>query len=225
MSAQQELHSYVRQIERRLRLGALSRGAALLASVALGATIALVLVASAFAFSDGSVTGTRLALFSILALAALFGLGLPLWRLTRRRAVGQAEERFPAFQQRLVTFTERDGRDPFVELLAAETLDVAAGARPDALAPTAMLLASAGIGVACLGVLVWMIVARPGFLGYGANLLWTGSQGSAAPLYDLQVAPGNATLRRHTDQLITAQPIGILSPRVVLYARYGSAAK
>src|SRR5689334_2510837 len=228
MSARAELHSYVTRIERRLRLGAFSRGAALVAAIALIATVVLVLIASAFAFSDGSITGSRLALFTILALAMLFGLGVPLWRVNRRRAVGKAEALFPAFQQRLVTFTERggdDNRDPFVELLAAETLDVAANAEPTAVAPTKMLMASLAIGVVSLAVLVWMIAARPGVIGYGANLLWTGSQDSAAPLYDLRVQPGNVSLRRNTDQVITAQPVGILTPRVLLYARYHSASK
>jgi len=96
MSARTELHSYVGRIERRLRLAALSRGAAFVASIALLATVTLVLIASAFAFSEGSITGSRLALFIILALAGLFGLGLPLWRLNRRRAVGRAEAQFPS---------------------------------------------------------------------------------------------------------------------------------
>ena len=41
----------------------------------------------------------------------------------------------------------------------------------------------------------------------------------------MQVSPGDATVRRHTDQLITAQTPGLLSPQIVLYARYQSAAK
>ncbi len=191
MSARTELHSYVGRVERRLRLAALSRGAALVASIALIATVTLVLIASAFAFSEGSITGSRLALFATLACAMLFGLGLPLWRVNRRRAVGKAEALFPAFQQRLVTFTERDipdrAPDPFVELLAIETLDVAAEAQPSAIVPTAVLAASVAIGIVSAGVLLWMIVARPGVIGYGANLLWTGSQDSAAPLYDVRV--------------------------------------
>ena len=31
-----------------------------------------------------------------------------------------------------------------------------------------------GAGLVCAGVLVWMIAAGPGYLGYGASLLWTG---------------------------------------------------
>src|SRR5437762_85568 len=53
----------------------------------------------------------------------------------------------------------------------------------------------------------------------------TGSHAGAAPLYDLRVSPGDATIRRNTDELITAQPMGILNPRVFLYARYQSTSK
>ena len=63
MSARQELDSYVSQLEKRLRIGTLSRGAGVsLTSAALGTTIVLVLVANALAFSEGSITGARLAL-------------------------------------------------------------------------------------------------------------------------------------------------------------------
>src|SRR3984957_4493592 len=225
MSARQELDSYIRQLERRVRLATLSRGAAILASAALGATIVLVLLANARAFSDGSVIGARLALICVLAFAASLGLAIPIARLSRRRAVGKAEAMFPGLQQRLVTYTERGDAEPFVELLAADTLDVARDAPPAALAPNATLLAVLGTGIAALGVLLWLIVAGPGFLGYGTHLLWTGSPRGQAPLYDLKISPGDATVRRHADQLVTAETVGLLSPRVVLYARYQSASK
>src|ERR1700686_3600623 len=117
MNARQELDSYISQLERRVRLDTLSRGAAVLAAAALGATVILVLLANARAFSDGSVVGARLVLVCILAVAASFGLVIPVARLSRRRAARRAEKMFPGFQERLVTFTERGDAEPFVELL------------------------------------------------------------------------------------------------------------
>ena len=38
--------------------------------------------------------------------------------------------------------------------------------------------------------------AGPGVLGYGSQLLWTGRHEGGAPLYDLKVTPGDATVRR-----------------------------
>ncbi len=226
MSARQELNSYVTRLEHRLRLGTLSRGTAVVIGAALGATIVLAVALSALAFSDGSITGARLVLFVALALAAVFGLGIPFSRMTRVRAARTAEEVFPGFQQRLETFVDKDkSNEPFIELLAADALDVARTVAPDTIAPRTTLLGWLGVGIAALAVLVWLVVAKPGYVGYGAHLLWTGTHGGAAPLTELQVSPGDATVRRNTDQLITAQTPGLLTPQIVLYARYQSAAK
>ena len=120
MSLREQLHAYIAQVEQRLRWSTLLRGLAILTGGALVATLLLVTIANARAFSQGSVTAARFGLILIVAIAAAAGLALPLHRLTRRRAVGIAETAFPQFQQRLTTFTERDSRDPFIELLAGD---------------------------------------------------------------------------------------------------------
>jgi hypothetical protein len=228
MSARQELNTYLTTLERRLRLGTLSRGAAIVAAAALGATIVLAIALSALAFSggnDGGLNVARLLLFVALALAAVFGLGIPFSRLTRRRAARKAEDVFPGFQQRLETFVDKGDDEPFLDLLAADALDVARTVPPETVAPNTALFGWLGAGAASLAVLAWLVTAKPGFLGYGAYLIWTGSHGGTAPLTELQVSPGDAAVRRNTDQLITAVTTGLLSPQVVLYARYQSAAK
>ncbi|PYR62672.1 MAG: hypothetical protein DMF88_26800 [Acidobacteria bacterium] len=225
MSAPQELQAYIDRLQRRLRIAALSRGAAVVAGAALGATLLLVFIANAFAFSGGSITAARFALVCILLCATGFGLAMPLRQLTRRSAVALVEQKFPQFKQRLMTFADKDQADPFVELLAADTLDIARGVEPAAAATTGRLLAWFGTAAASLVALLWMIAAAPGFLGYGAHLLWTRSSRGAAPLYELQVTPGDATARRHADQVITALPGGMLSPQVSLYAHYASGSK
>jgi len=225
MSSQQQLRSYINELERRLRLGTVLKGAAVLASAALVATVVLVLMANALAFSSASITLARLALAFIVIAAISFGLAIPLSRIDRRRAALEAERRFAGFEQRLVTFLERDSNEPFLELLASDTLEVAHNAEPAALAPNRMLLTLSGIGVGSLAALLWLIVAGPGFLGYGTHLLWAGEHRGAAPLYDLQVTPGDAAVRRNSDQLITAQPIGMSTSGARLYARYQSTSK
>src|SRR6202047_631790 len=125
MSLREQLHAYIAQLEHRLRWMDLIRGLDIPAVRALVATVLLVIISYALAFSNGSVTAARFGLILVLSIAAAAGLALPLRRLTRRRAVGTAEAAFPQFQQGLITFVERDGRDPFIELLAKETLDVA----------------------------------------------------------------------------------------------------
>ena len=175
MSRQSELNSYIERIQQRLRLGAWMRGAAIFTGTALVVTVALVWLLNRFAFPAHGVTGARLALFIALALAAAFGMALPVVRLTRERAVRRAEAANPELEQRLTTFhdKQRDG-DPFIELLAGDTLALTQHAEPKSLVEDKRLFALGGAGAACLMVLLWMIVAGPGYLGYGASLLWTG---------------------------------------------------
>jgi len=150
MSNQDKLNLYIRQLHQRLRLGVSLRGVAILMATALITTIFLVLILNAFAFPVRGLTGARSLLLLILALAAAFGLALPMRRLTRGRATAVAESAYPEFQQRLLTFDDREkrGNDPFLELLAADTLSVAKNVPPANLAPNNHLYILAGAGFA-----------------------------------------------------------------------------
>jgi hypothetical protein len=225
MSNQDTLNLYIRQLHQRLRLGVSLRGAAIVTATALVTTILLVLILNRFAFPVHGIAGARSLLLIALACAAALALALPLRRLTRRRATEVAESVHPEFQQRLLTYDDKEqkGNDPFLELLAADTLSVARDAQPAKLLPNNKLYFLAGAGLACVAVLVWLVAAGPGYLGYGASLLWTGPK--AAPLYDIRITPGNAAVRRNSDQLITAQLIGLRPEKVRLFAHYKSAAK
>jgi hypothetical protein len=228
MSFRDQLNSYIHQLERRLRLGAMFRGAAILTSVALATTVILVLITNALAFSRWSITSARVALLFALVLAVTFGIALPLIALNRRRAARQAEEMFPEFKQRLVTFAERDAekREPFLDLLALDTLNVARAAEPKSLVPDKKLATFLSVGAVSLCVLVWLILAGPGYLGHGAALLWAATpHGGPAPFYDIQVVPGDISVRRNSDLIVTAQLVGLQTQSVRLYARYQSASK
>src|SRR5260370_29919464 len=139
-------------------------------------------------------------------------------RATRQWAVRNAEAANPALEQRLTTFQERASKnyDPFLELLAADTLARTRGAQPSSLVADNRLFALGGAGLACLVVLAWMIAARPGYLGYGTSLLWT--NGHAAPFYTIAVTPGNVTVRRNSDQLITAHVTRLRPGKARLFA-------
>jgi len=211
MSKRQQLNLYIRQVQQRLRLGASLRGVAIVTLAALVATIILTLILNVYAFPAGGLAPARLVLLAILVAAVCFGLAVPLWRLNVRRSVGRVETAFPEFQQRLVTFSEKENStgnslepqsEIFLELLAADTLKVADSdrARPEGLVPGRRLVWLLGAGIVCAGVLVWMIAARPGFMGYGASLLWTGPRNDVPPIYQIVVAPGDAAVRRWLDE-------------------------
>jgi len=131
MNTREQLNQYLRGLESRLRLQVVSKGAAVALGVALGATVALVLITNAFAFSSTSLVVARITLFLALAFALGMALVMPLIRLNQRRAAGRAEAVYPDFQERLVTYVERrDNADPFIDLLAADTLEHAPKAPP-----------------------------------------------------------------------------------------------
>ena len=229
MSTREQLNAYLGQLERRLRLGALLSGGAILLGAALAATVVLVMIINAWAFSPGSLTGARVALFLVLALTLTLGIVLPLLKLNRRRAASRAEAQFPAFEQRLMTFADKGAErqdDPFVELLAADTLNVARQSEPKLLAPAARLAGFSAASAGALGLLLWLILAGPGYFGHGASLLWAGApKGELKSFYDIKVSPGDATVRRKSDQLVTAQLLGMNPGKVQLFARFHSTAK
>ena len=119
MNALDQLNGYLRSIERRLRLFAVSRGAAIVTAVALLVTLLLVVITNQYAFSEPSLLVARIVLFVSLGIAVSFGLIIPLLRLTRRHAAHRAEARFPEFNERLLTVAEnKDTGNPFVDLVA-----------------------------------------------------------------------------------------------------------
>jgi hypothetical protein len=220
---------YLAGLEKKLRLLAWTRGAAIFGGAALLATVLLVVIINRFAFSGPSVFWARMALFLVVAAAISIGLVVPLLRLNRHWAAKRAEKQFPQFQQRLLTFTERaktQPDDPFLPLLAGDALNVARTADSESLAPKSWVVSLASAGVAALAVLLWLGVAGPGYLGYGTSLLW-GSIGKdeRKPVYGITVQPGNLTIRRRTDLRITAKLLGFESPRVSVMARYASSSK
>ncbi|MBV9506659.1 MAG: hypothetical protein JO323_16830, partial [Acidobacteriia bacterium] len=223
------LSEYLGAVERRLRLMAVTRGLAATAGAALVLTLAAVLVANYFAFSTPSVTGARLLLFLGLAFAIAAALVLPIMRLNRRRAAREAETRYPEFQERLLTVSEKmeqNPGDPFLQLLADDTLHVAQHAEPKEVAKSSRLLSFSSAAAFSFLALLWLGLSGPGFLGYGTSLLWGGlPKAGMKPFYDIQVDPGNRTVRKRADQVITARLIGFTAPKVQFVGKYASAPK
>jgi hypothetical protein len=219
------LARYLSAMERRVRLLALSRGSAIAAVAALVLTVAAVEWANAFAFSNRAVLVARLALFLGLACAIAVALIVPLVRFSRRHAARAAEQKHPEFEQRLLTLSERSGAvDPFLELLAADTLEVAERAKPATVAKTTSIAGFSSAAIASALLLIWLGVAGPGFLGYGTALLWAGpSKGELKPFYSIAVEPGNRTIRKRADVDVQATLLGFTAPKVGFFAKYSSA--
>src|ERR1035441_2062023 len=222
------LSEYLGAIERRLRLIAVTRGIAVIAGMALGLTIVAVLVINQFAFSGGSVAGARVFLFLGLAFAIAAALIVPVIRLNRRQAARRAGARYPEVEERLLTLRQRienNPGDPFLELLADDTLRVAQQAQPRSVAKSAWIYSFSSAAVAAALALIWL-GSTPGFMGYGTSLLWAGlPKGVSQPFYSIRVDPGNRTVRKRSDQLITATLTGFTAPKVRFFAKYASASQ
>lgn len=227
MTAIAQLDEYLRRVEHRLRFLTASRGAAVIASLALLLTLLFVWTANQYRFVENVVWPLRLLLFAVLACAIAFALAMPLRKLNRKFVTRLAEENEPCFGERLLTVQERRNEaNPFIELIAEDAMGVAQRHAPEEFAQSTMLFGALGLATAACGLLLWLIFAGPGYWGYGASLLWTGSGSPGKrPLYELTVQPGDKTIRRKSDQMITAHLFGFNAQHVTLHARYGAATK
>ena len=221
MTSLQRLNAYLRQLEWRLRLFTISRGAALVAAAAMLLTLLFVWIANQFAFAARVVLPLRILLFLVLATGISLLLIVPLMRLNRRWVARNVESRVPGFNERLLTLVERqEDAGPFTELLADDALRVAAEHQPWQLNPGKLIAAGACCAAIATGILVWMIAAGPGYVGYGASLLWTGAPRSdLGSIYNVSVRPGDATVRRKGDQLVSAHVSGFSPRSVALHVR------
>ena len=122
--------------------------------------------------------------------------------------------------------TKSEGDEPFLELLAADALDVARTVAPETVAPNTTLMAWLGVGVASLAVLVWLVVgeARVRRLRRTSALDRAHGERGAADRASGQLRETRRSAATPISS-ITAQTRGLLTPQIVLYARYQSAAK
>ena len=210
MSALESLDGYLKQLERKMRLVAWTRGVAVAAFCALVATALLVLYTNSTAFADRDVLVARFVLFLVLALALTFGIVIPLLKVNRRRAARRAERALP-FGDRLLTVVEhRNDSDPFLELIAADALPVAMANGTAAIVPSRQLILLGALAIVGVGSMVWLLQRGPGYWGYGANLLWFGPPKiEAGSFYDIQVQPGNKAVRKRSDVTVTANLVGL----------------
>src|SRR5260370_7334555 len=104
MNTRDHLDSYIKHLQRRLRIGAVLRGSAVFTSVALAVTVILVLLANHFAFASWTLTGSRVVLLVSLALAIGFGLAVPLYGINPRPTAAKPQTSFPQSDHPLLTF-------------------------------------------------------------------------------------------------------------------------
>lgn len=226
MIALHRLEAYLAKLHGRLRLFTTWRGVAASILCALALTLILTWIGNRYRFASGMVLPLRSILFAGITTALVFALARPWLRMNRRRTARLAESQISDFGERLLTITERQGQaGPFTELLAEDALRVADLHPPEHFVPQRWLIGSLICAVAAASVMVWLISAAPGYWGYGASLLWKGSARTIVPLYEIAVTPGDATVRRRTDQIVSARLEGFSAQNVILHAKYRDSLK
>ena len=227
MNAIDQLNGYLQRLEKRLRFLAVSKGTSLVTVSALVITVLLVWIINRYAFSPASLLTARIFLFLSVATAIAFGLVIPLLNLNRRNAARRPKRNSPSSRSACSRWLRsRMSADPFLAVAGRRHHARRRNQRARALGlerPIFGFLASAAVAVA---VLLWLINAGPGYLGYGTSLLWAGAPKSGNhAFYDIAVTPGDRAVRRKADQLVTAQLLGFDSPKVRLFAQYRGASK
>ena len=111
-------------------------------------------------------------------------------------------------------------------MLAEDALVIARDAEPGQVVENSRIIRFASLAAAAAGVLVWLMFWGPGVLGTGTALLWGSypKDGSKA-IYSVTVEPGSKTIRRKTDQLISAHLNGFTASKASVFVRYASSAK
>ena len=224
------LAQYLDQLEHRLRLFAWTRGAAATLGVALALTIAIVGALMGAAFTPSTLLLGRALLFLGIGAVVAVALIVPLLRMNRRRAASEVERKYPGFDQRLLTFTEKqrdNASDPFLPLLAEDALTMTRDAQPETIVAQRRLIGFAAIAATAFGVLAWLMFWGPGVFGYGTQVLWGSLPKSSATIgvYSVTVDPGSKTVRRRSDLPVTAHLMGFTASKASLWARYASSGK
>ncbi|NDJ11735.1 MAG: hypothetical protein EBY17_11170, partial [Acidobacteriia bacterium] len=229
MNPLESLSQYLDRLEKRLRWATWSRGAAAVAGAALLLTLAVVGILLWANFTPNTLLVGRFALFVGIGAAVAVALVVPLMKMNRRRAAQDAEHKHPDFDQRLLTFTEKqktNAADPFLPLLAADALRVARNAEPEQVVTSSLIFRFASGAAVAAGVLAWLMFWGPGVMGHGTQLLWGSYPKDAAkPLYSITVEPGSKTIRRRTDVIVSAQLNGFTAAKASVFVKYASSGK
>ncbi len=229
------LDEYLDAIAKRLRASIATRGMGILSLTALLGTCLCVFLTNRFAFSAASILSSRTLLVAALASVVVLLLVRPLRRLARggafQRAADEAERCSPEFDGRLRTWADENARaasrghapSPLLALLAQDTQQAAAVVPLGMVVSRGRAIAFAAAGCAGILALLWLSTSGPDYWRYGTAKLWAGwFLTQEGPLYELQVEPGDTTIRQGGRLDVTAVPIGFEPATMEIYAKFES---
>lgn len=208
---------YREAMARRLRLSFLIKGFAIVLALALCFTLAFAWLLTRLDPSPVYLTYSPVALLVYLGASAVVAIAIPVMRLTPMVVARAVEKQFPQFGQRLVTLEERhyDHADPFMSLIAEDTLGIARGATPQQLVGRGKMLSVGAMAAATCFLLLWLVMWTRGVVGQEAKALWMGTSD-----FTVELKPLHKTVLRGSPVIVSAHLNGFSAKEADLLIRY-----
>ena len=226
---QQRLQTTIRQVRRRFKSIASIRGLALWLGLSLLAVVAAVTAVDYWNYGQRVLVLARWTSLLVIGLSLAWLVVRPLARrISDIRIARTIEERYPKLQDRLVTATEltspagrNSRRHPFLPLLLRDAARQLRTVKPGEIfnrrEPLQSVLVSSGLVL----LFVLLQLFGPRHFQYATLKLYAdGWWPRAAPLYRIEVSPGDTRIRKGSDQTVTARLKGFEAEQVHLFFRY-----
>jgi len=217
-----EFDRYLNLFRLRLKQLLLARGAAVVAVTALVITVVAVTLAIRNGFPNDLVIASRLVLFGVMG-ALIFWLIVRPGKALDENGAPEIEARAAEFGGRVETYVElSDTGNPMRELLAENTLQIAANHAPEnAVRQKEFTLALGAAGIALAGLL-FLAIAGPGNYSFGVRHLWFGwALPDLLPPQSIAVSPGDDGIRLGGKVNVRATMQGFSPGEAFVHARFG----
>ena len=226
---QQRLQTTIRRVRRRFRCIASVRGLAWWLTLSLIAVAAAVASVDYWNYSQGILGLARWTSLLIIGISLAWLVVRPLARRVSDIQIARTiEERYPQLQDRLVTATELASRaspgaqrHPFLPLLLRDAARQSRRVSPRELFNHKEPLQSALVSTGLMLLFLLLQLHGPRYFQYATLKLYADQWWpQAAPLYRIEVSPGDTRIRKGSDQTVTARLEGFEAEQVQLFFRY-----
>jgi hypothetical protein len=222
MTYSQQFEEYLDGFRYRLTKLIVARGVAAIAVCALVISLLAVAAAARAGFPDGFMTVARLLIATAIG-ACGYIFFVVLRRRSAERAAAEIERRTPAFAGRVEAYLDtRDEFNPMRELLAEESMQLAAEHLPEKQVPVREFRAAWSSAAAAVAILLLIAIAGPGNYSYGVRDLWVGwAFPGLLPPQAIEVAPGNDGIRLGGTVRVRARMLGFDPAEAFVHASFG----
>jgi len=222
MTFAKQFEQYLEAFRQRLKRLAVARGMAAMAVAALVVSMLAVAAAIRAGFPDNFMIMPRILLLLVIGGLAWYFI-VVLRRRIDKAAANDIETRTPAFGGRVEAYVDtQDDANPMRELLAEETLDIAASHSPRQQVSRREFLLSWSVASIALTALLLVAVTGPGNYSYGVRDLWVGwAFPGLLPPQSIEVEPGDDGIRLGGTVRVRASMLGFDPADAWVHASFG----